>query len=227
MAIAEDATSSATASSSSSLTFSHTCTGSERLLLVAVSHVVIFDDVPGTQSVTYNGVSMTSIASTNISTGFGRVLTQLFRLVAPATGAHDIVVTFSKTAYLGPTCAISYTGVDQTTPVDTGSTDNDATGGTSIVISSASGDLVLDCYGLGVSNVSEAVGADQTVEVSTDTGMGLYISSEPGGASITMSWSNTDNGPANQVAVNINAASGGGGTAVKDIIGGGIIAFAR
>lgn len=105
MTIAFDATSTGTAASTT-LTVSHTCSGSDRALVVGVVGRTA-DEVTG---VTYNGVAMTQIGK-KAETGSRYVY--LYYLNAPATGAHDIVVSASGSAYLELSAA-SYTGVLQT-----------------------------------------------------------------------------------------------------------------
>lgn len=96
MAIAYDATSRGTG------TASHTCSGSERILIVsAVSQ-------SGTSVPTYNGVSMTSLTSQTTA----HHKHEVFYLIAPATGANNIVCTG------GTWVATSYTGVSQVAPID-------------------------------------------------------------------------------------------------------------
>lgn len=90
------------ASGSSPLTFSHTVTGSDPILLVGV-------EINGTTSVsgiTYNGVALTKINS--IVNG---VFThELWYLSDPATGANDVVVTTTGAVTLLNASAVSYTG---------------------------------------------------------------------------------------------------------------------
>jgi hypothetical protein len=111
MAIAFNATSQNRTLASSSNTVSHTCTGSDRLLLTFIE-CQNGDLITG---VTYNGVSMTQLGKNNIS-AFG-FYNYIYYLVAPATGANNIVVSASGS------CTIiqlseSLTGVNQTTPID-------------------------------------------------------------------------------------------------------------
>lgn len=111
MAIAFDATSKAEyAGGQTSQTVSHTCSGANRLLLVAVlSNSANTDNISG---VTYNGSAMTRLTniSPNSGTGF---FWALYYMIAPPTGAHDIVATCSASAGM-ITMGASYTGVKQT-----------------------------------------------------------------------------------------------------------------
>ena len=115
MAIATDATSEASSSGSTDrLSWSHTCTGSDLVL------VVIFGENTGTPSqtgVTYNGVAMTAL--TTLSAPFANNKLGWI-LINPATGANNIVCTRSSTSTaVIRGVAASYTGCDQTTQPET------------------------------------------------------------------------------------------------------------
>ena len=101
---------------SASTTISHTCTGSDLVLYVAC----YLHEQSGTQDaptgVTYNTVAMTKIGEATVSPNSNWTV---WRLINPATGANDIVGTFSEDKnqiFLG---GFSYTNVDQTTSEDT------------------------------------------------------------------------------------------------------------
>src|SRR3954468_16022523 len=88
----------------SSKTFSHSCAGSDRCLIVTALGDQTNDLITG---VTYNGVAMT-LAAKRPPTG-DRWL-YLFYLLNPASGSNSVVVTASGTTYI-LTGAASYTGV--------------------------------------------------------------------------------------------------------------------
>lgn len=94
------------------LTFSHTCTGSNLVLVVGVGTSVAGGAIPS--GVTYNGVALTFID--NSANGNPNTNTSLWYLVAPATGTHDVVVTTAVNAAMSAG-ATSLTGVDQTSPL--------------------------------------------------------------------------------------------------------------
>lgn len=106
-AIAYDATSTGYANATS-LTFSHTTSGSDRLLMVQLWTFPSGDTVSG---ITYNGTSLTKKGTKSADAGG---YTNQWSLVAPATGANNIVVSMSSSQMF--VTAASYTGVDQTTP---------------------------------------------------------------------------------------------------------------
>lgn len=105
MAIARDAFSDGTTSGTTTLTVSHTCTGSDRGLGVAV-----FFDTDNISSVTYNGVAMTKAGQHDFVSN--RIAG--YYLKNPASGTHDIVVTCAANNNIS-LIGFSYTGTNQTT----------------------------------------------------------------------------------------------------------------
>lgn len=102
MAIAFSASSSASGATVGSLTWAHTISGTQRLLLVGIQ--VNSAQVP---TCTYNGVSMSRLDTTTPS---GNIY--LFYLFTPDTGTHNIVATFNNpTTPQAVAVAASYTGV--------------------------------------------------------------------------------------------------------------------
>src|SRR6266567_6528418 len=96
--------------SASSLSWNHTVgTGSNTLLVVGV----VGGCVP---SVKYNGVSMTHAAQV-YNNNHAPDTTDLFYLVAPTAGTHTVQVTYSGCTSDVEAGSISFTGVNQTTPL--------------------------------------------------------------------------------------------------------------
>ena len=125
MAIAFDTSSQGTAGADPS--GSHTCTGSDRLLIVIVGSAT--DTNTG---VTYNGVAMTQVTATSYP-GAGYQGLKMWYLNNPASGSNTIAVTSSNagTNYT----AQSFTGCDQTSSVvDSSAVNNNATGTTSLTV---------------------------------------------------------------------------------------------
>lgn len=105
--IARDALSSSYGTTATSVTYSHTCSGSNRILVVSILGTNAWDTVTG---VTYAWVAMTRVARTTLA------LTEsdyLYYLVAPSTWANNIIVTasISQTFYCD---SVSYVNVKQT-----------------------------------------------------------------------------------------------------------------
>lgn len=108
-AIAIDATSTGFLSSGTSLTFSHTITGTNPALLCGVFSFAGGDALT---SIKYNGNLVAQKGSQAADAG-GRQY--LHGYAATTTGANNVVVTYSTSVQIFATCA-SYTGVDPTTP---------------------------------------------------------------------------------------------------------------
>ena len=100
MAIAYDTVSKGNIDGNSgSLTISHTCSGSDRLLVVATA---IYDSTPSTVSgITYNGVALTKINHRTQTNSRA----EMWYLLAPDTGTNNVVVfrTNQEDGTLDPT----------------------------------------------------------------------------------------------------------------------------
>ena len=128
-AIAFDSETLAQTITGTSLTFAHTTSGSDRLILIG-GH----DRSNTTTSVT--GVTYATVATTKITdirVPSDRMITA-WRLVAPATGANNVVVSSSDSTNLRFS-ALSYSGVDQTSPIDGNNTASDAATTTGLSVS--------------------------------------------------------------------------------------------
>lgn len=106
MAIALDTTGGDAVTTGTSLTYSHTCTGSNLILLVDVWVTSTGSDV--VTGVTYNSVSMTLVDKQAVGSQYHYA----YYLLGPATGAHNVVVSTSSSQTIGSS-SISYTGVKQ------------------------------------------------------------------------------------------------------------------
>jgi hypothetical protein len=123
MAIAFDSKTATTTSATASLSFSHTCTGTDRILFViTTANGAAFT----TTGVTYNSVSMTIASSFRITTG---PIQYIWYLINPASGSNTIQITNSGSVTAGS--AISFNGVKQTGFPDASITNSGATGSTS------------------------------------------------------------------------------------------------
>lgn len=197
MAVAFDAAASSS-SKVTTLTYSHTvgAAGSDRLILVST---LVNDGDATTSSVTYAGVSLTNYLT---HAAEGKAIS-LWRLVAPATGANDVVITLSgETDVVGG--STSWTGADQsptlTTAVNSG---NSAT--STVDITSAVNDFVTDSRS---GSNTPTVGAGQTERWNLAQGGRLSAgSTETGAATVTMSWSNSSS-PWTIAATNIVRVGG-------------------
>jgi hypothetical protein len=196
MAVTFDAvgpSSAGTATTGTSLSWSHTCSGTNRLLVVSVSIGMAGGDTNHVTSVTYNSVAMTSIAkvhSNNDVTGY----VEMFYLIAPSTGTNTVQVTGNETADM-VSGSVSFTGVDQSTPLSNTATNWGSGTNISVSVTSATGNMVVDgvCCGGGFTVGSNQTnrwlknyntftaagnGAQSTASGSTSVSMGYTISDD-------------------------------------------------
>ena len=184
-----------------STTFAHTTTagGLNRLLIVAVHMNVVPNTAAVVSGVTYGGVAMTQAQA--ITDAGNDTRTEIWYLLNPLTGSNSVVVTgtnLSATATQGLASATSFTGVDQTTPGSIAYQNNGNSGTPSSTLVSAAGELVVDYVTVRQAAVRTATGAGQTLRyeatstapITTDDVLAL-MSTEPGAASVTMSYTTT------------------------------------
>lgn len=171
-----------------------------------------------TATATWDSVSMGSPVAHHANPTDGRQ-TYIWGIIAPPTGATDIVVTMGTADSQGVVVVSSYSGVDQSTPVDAEVTASGTADPATLDVSSAVGDMVVDClYFLGAAT-APSVGADQ-VENGNDDDGGIFGASsrEAGAATVTMSWTLTTPTRWTQVAVNMNQAAAGAAVSIVPVI---------
>lgn len=128
MAIALDSYNSVQTAIASSLTYSATVGAiANGILVVGVEY---YNWALSVSSLTFNGVSLTKAIRTN--NGSLNAATEIWYLVNPPSGAHSVVVTLTGSTQLCSSAA-SFSGVHQTTPMDTTALGN--------VVGSGSGSL--------------------------------------------------------------------------------------
>ena len=189
MAIAFDATSGAARGWVTSDSFSHTCTGSDRLLLVWV----FFDRGNGTynvSSLTYAGTALTQIGT--FGDGYKHI--ELWGLLSPSTGANTLAASYNNS---GPTAkiiirALSYTGVSQDSAYGTLVSANGATNTATVNATSATGEVVVDFVSVQSYSQDLTAGTGQTArhegDATSNTITAFGVSDEAGAATVTMSW---------------------------------------
>ena len=185
MAIAFDQTTTDQQPAGSSLSFSASTAGSNRILFVAVftSYGTSGDKISG---VTYNGVSMTRYSTaTSIDFVSGQSF-YTYYLVAPATSSNTVTITATGSGEIYGT-AVSYTGVDQTTPINTGTT---STSGGTITVTTSVDNCWLLSFGR---NISTGALTASTGTTQRSAGSGLYNIGDSNGpitpaGSGSMSW---------------------------------------
>jgi hypothetical protein len=180
----------ASVTSGSSLSWNHTITssGSNRLLLVAVA-VGASPDTNTTLAVTYDGVPMTSVGlvhSNNQAQGY----VQLFSQKAPASGTRPVQVTLTGGNASLAAGSVSFTGVDQTTPVRNVVTSFGNSASPNVTVTSAPGNMVVDAMVTGCPGTitpSKTLSWVNQVNCLTAGGVGGQ-STAAGAASVTMGY---------------------------------------
>ena len=154
---ADTSSSAATDQAVTSLTFSHTVSGSgtDRFLLVTVGTV---EGAQSVTSVTYGGIALTQIGG--ITENAGKVRVELWYLKAPAAGTADVVVNIAGATSMSAG-ATTFIGVDQTTPYSAASFAEGGGGAVDLTIASAPGELVVDGV-VGQAVTSFSAGGGQT-----------------------------------------------------------------
>lgn len=189
--IAFDAASNSTyQAASSSYSWSHTCTGANRYLVVGVGMLSVAQSV---SSITYNSVALTLLGVQSSLTGAARV--ELWGLVAPATGSNTIAVTLTG-AIASAGAAASYTGVHQSFSTEgfnsAQATNVGAADATVNVTTVADNDWVVDI--VATDDTAITVGAGQTSRNNVTGAGGSAADSDEGpktpAGSVTMSWTN-------------------------------------
>jgi hypothetical protein len=184
-----DSISSATGTGSS-VSWSHTVgAGSDRILVVGISKR---KNDKTTNNITYGGVGGFTQVGSQIGSGTDHGVEIWYKL-APAVGTANIVVTLSGNvnAAIG---AISFIGVNQTTPTGTFAGAGGTDASPIVNVSSAGGELVLGVLSISGDHGGITAGGGQTVRWSGSTGTGdsnEYGAGDtaPGASSVTMSWS--------------------------------------
>ncbi|MCP4172981.1 MAG: DUF2341 domain-containing protein, partial [Fuerstiella sp.] len=184
LTLAVDASSSGATPNQASVTVSHTTSGTNRLMLVGVSTDPHGETVA---SVTYNGDSLTLVGSEEDPGAHSRV--EIWSLLVPDTGTHDVVVTMSGAGHHGTTVGVmTFTGVDQATPLVNFSSAFGSSTAASTTVTSATDDLVFGVVGShGGSSAAQGVGQTEYWDnaANSTNGSGTL---EAGAASVTTSW---------------------------------------
>lgn len=137
MALAVDATSAdGVQSSTTNWTWSHTCSGTERILVVAF----ISNGVAAT-ACTYNSVALTKAHEANAA----GVCAQVWYLINPASGTNTIL--FTNGAAYGEGSAVSFTGADQATQPDATAAETGSSATTNVlnITTVAADTYIVDC----------------------------------------------------------------------------------
>lgn len=194
----------------STSTFSHIVSGANKYLIVALGQTTGNGITP--TSVTYAGTAMT--AATVVDDSANGVKLRIYTLIAPTSGTNNVVVTWGISSR-GAATAISFSDVDQATPIGTPTTES--AGDSSITVSSATNNLVVDFIAYpGGDSVTATVGSGQTERANFIGSPGAggnsvraAASTEPGASTVTMSWTRSSGAGSAYYGVSVQAAASG------------------
>lgn len=186
MASTFDATTNAKAGVVSSLSWTHTPTGTPSGVGVGVAW---WDGANAVSTATYGGTSMTPHKISDINGSSDRV--SIFALANPSSGSQTVAIGWG-TSVVPNGVAITVTGGDTTTVHSNTSSANGSSTAPSTTCTSATGELVMD-FGAHRWPTDMTAGADQTERADFLNNSGdteIFSSTESGATSVTMSWSN-------------------------------------
>ena len=129
-----------------SLSLTHTTSGSERLMLVGVS--INNDNLETVASISYAGMPLSLVGSVNHQgSGGDDSRVEIWKLVDPPVGTQELLVTFSadllRYAVIG---AVTLTGVDRVDPLGPFASSYADSASASVTVPSAPGELVLAVF---------------------------------------------------------------------------------
>ena len=192
---------------------SHNISGSNILILVGVSLDDGADDKT-VNTVTYNGINLTQLVEVH---GENVVRSEIWYLdpsLNPADGNYNVVVTIDNGAANKIAAGvITFTDVDQTTPIDTGAVQSEGgdSNNNTLTVASASDDLVMD---IACSHTSSSTPDGSQTELWDLELGGSGVSGDFGGAStkagassVNMKYTFDSSDKFSHAAFNINAAS--------------------
>lgn len=165
--------------------------GSNRILVVGVS---LRKHDMAISSITYGGAGGFVFAGTQIGGGADHRVEIWYKL-DPVPGTASIAITLSGGANVEVVGgAASFTGVSQTDPARAFVGAQGSSQTPSVTVLSANGEVVIDVLSISGDTGSVSLGANQTERWRGSTGSGDGNefgagSTEPGAASVTMSWS--------------------------------------
>jgi len=175
------------ATAAATLTFAHTVGAGASLLLVDVH---ANDGTATVSSVMYGTANLTQVGSAVAPLTLNRA--EIWSLVNPPAGTDNVVVTLSAAENLAAG-AVSYLGVDPATPFGMSASASGVAVGPSVVVTSATNQVVVDAVSADGDALSLTAGAGQSQQYNTNTGIlptNILAagSTAPGAASVTMSW---------------------------------------
>jgi hypothetical protein len=200
--VAYDNTTTGSVLGNTTVSFSHTCSGTNRALMVFVGWA---SSTQYSISVSYNGIGMATEITEIIYNSYLRFAA--FSLINPTSGSNTLTVTLGGTCDQILVTAISFTNVNQNDCVEassyaSGYLDNPPTTESEVNVTTITdGGMVADsCIYQGTSTTTLTVGADQTQRANFKIESGSSIifasSTEPKvtAGNVNMSWDISSSG---------------------------------
>ena len=187
----------------SSLSFNHDSAGADRLLLVGVS--MANTGGSSVDTITYDGQALSFVGSQNGDGNDTRV--EIWSLVAPNTGTNNLVVNLTGAQSDGFTVgAITFTGVDQATPLGSFISKGGIAPNDSVNVGSEADGMVFSAVAVqsgSDKNLTTGGGETKRWDLYIDSSNGAS-STAPGAASVNMFWDfgNNDEFAIGAVAIN-------------------------
>lgn len=175
--------------------FSYTAgAGSNRVMVACVRHMS--QDVTH-NAPTYNSVALTQISTTQTFTDGSSSRLSMWYLINPASGTHTFQANFSGNVDATDIIVATFTGVHQTTAIGTPDALAETNTSTTHDVTSAAGELVVNCFGHRGDSVTTSNGAGQTTAADSlaDPSFRLVrMTYKDGAATTTMShtWDGTN-----------------------------------
>jgi hypothetical protein len=178
--VAFDAVSEGIANGASSASWTHTPVGTPTGVAVLVGR---FFDTDQITAITYGGNAMTL----EEPSGDPDIGPWIYSLGNPPSGAQTVSITWAGSVF-ALACAITVTGGDTSNVISNTATATGTSTTPSVTCTSATGELVVDVVHASVSS-TPTPGAGQTIRSDQEIGGGfqVFMSSEAGAASVTMS----------------------------------------
>lgn len=191
---------------SNTQTWSHTCTGSDLLLIVGITGDTSTDDIT---AVTYNGVACTLVGKV-----LGARWEYMYYLLGPATGAHTVSVTAGSSHYLIGLSA-SYTGVAQSGQPDNSATTTSASSPVAISLTTVADNCWTIATGWLFSSPVAGAGTTRRILEAAFLGGSIWESSTnpitpAGNSTLNMTWGAAQS--ASLVMASFKPVGGGGGS---------------
>lgn len=184
------------AAAAGSLTWAHTCTGSNLYLVAGVSlgSVAFNDTTDPVVSCKYAGVTMTSLGKQRSNNGLNAGgYVEVFGLAGPATGANNVVVTMTLSTDDISAGSVSFTGVDQTTPVVAAHTGKAfaSSAASTVTITSSTGNMVFAaaCCGSAFTTSTQTLRTEKNLNAATSAGNNATATAA-GAASVAIGFAN-------------------------------------